>query len=150
MTAYFWLVLIVVLLMIEAGSVALVSLWFAGGALAALIASLFHGPLWLQIVLFFGVSAVLLASLRPIVRRYLKPRTVATNVNALIGTEGYVTSDVDNLSACGQVKLGAMEWTARSTDGSPIPQGTLVRVDRVEGVKAFVSPVEAPVPQTHP
>lgn len=150
MTAYFWLVLIVVLLMIEAGSVALVSLWFAGGALAALIASLFHGPLWLQIVLFFGVSAVLLASLRPIVRRYLKPRTVATNVNALIGTEGYVTSDVDNLSACGQVKLGAMEWTARSTDGSPIPRGTLVRVDRVEGVKAFVSPVEAPVPQTHP
>ena len=66
-------------------------------------------------------------------------------MEALVGTRGYVTSDIDNLTAVGQVKLGAMEWTARSTSGDPIPTGTKVKVDRIEGVKVFVSPAEVPV-----
>ena len=60
----------------------------------------------------------------------------------IVDAQGYVTADIDNLSATGSVKLGAMEWTARSTDGSIISEGTLVKVDRIEGVKAFVTPVQ--------
>lgn len=142
MDTILWLGLMVLFLVLEANTVSVVSIWFAAGALAALAASLFGAELWLQAVLFFAVSAVLLACLRPVTKKYLKPKLTKTNVDAVIGTQGYITDAVDNLNGKGQVKLGAMEWSARSTDGSVIPQGTLVTVDRIEGVKAFVTPVE--------
>ncbi len=142
-----WLGLMVALLFIEAGTVSLVSVWFGAGALAALIASLCGAQLWLQIVLFFGVAVLMLLSLRPVVQKLLKPKIIRTNVDALVGTRGYVTADIDNLAAKGQVKLGHMEWSARSTDETVIPQGTLVEVDRIEGAKAYVTPVEVTVHQ---
>lgn len=139
-----WLVLLVAFLAAEAATVSMVSLWFAVSALVALLVALLGGPGWLQGTLFLVISAVLLALLRPIVRRYISPRITATNVDSVIGSTGLVTAAIDNVSAAGQVKLGAMEWTARSTSGQPIPVGTLVKVDRIEGVKAFVSPAEVP------
>jgi membrane protein implicated in regulation of membrane protease activity len=137
-----WLALMVVFLVAEAQTVSLISLWFASGALVALLASLLHAPVWLQVLLFFAVSASLLACLRPLARKYFTPKLTKTNVDAVIGSQGYVTADIDNVSATGTVKLGAMEWTARSTNGCPIARGTLVKVDKIEGVKAFVTPVE--------
>ena len=92
-------------------------------------------------LLFLLVSCGLLAALWPFVKKVLNPKRTATNIDAMIGTEGYVTMAVDNLNAEGKVKLGGMEWTARSADGTKIPAGTLVKVDRIEGVKAIVSPV---------
>ena len=137
-----WLVLMVVFLMVESQSVTMVSLWFAAGALGALIAELCGAELWLQIVIFFAVSIVLLASLRPIARKYFTPKIIKTNVDSVIGQTGLVTADIDNVTAPGQVKLGAMEWSARSTSGEAIPAGTLVKVDKIEGVKVFVSPAQ--------
>lgn len=136
-----WIVALVVFLMVEASTVTMVSLWFACGSLAALIVSLFAAFGW-QITAFLAVSAIALTALRPLVRKYIKPRIAKTNVDAIIGSQGYVTADIDNLTATGKVKLGAMEWTARSTAGENIPAGTLVRVDRIEGVKAFVTAVK--------
>lgn len=138
---FFWLAMVILFLVMEGSTVALVSIWFAAGSLTAMITALLGGPLWLQVILFLGISAGLLALLRPLVRKYIRPMITATNVDSLIGSRGYVTETVDNLAASGQVKLGAMPWTARSTDGSPIEAGTLVQVDRIEGVKAYVSPV---------
>lgn len=136
-----WLVLMVVFLLAETATVTMVSLWFAAGSLVALVATLLHAQLWLQVTLFLAVSALLLAALRPIARKHFTPRLTRTNVDAVVGSRGYVTADIDNISATGTVKLGAMEWTARSTSGSIIPKGTLVQVDKIEGVKAFVTPV---------
>ena len=141
MNTVFWLVAFVVFLMVEASTVTMVSLWFAVGALAALIVSLFAGLGW-QIAVFLVVSAICLTALRPLARKYFKPRITRTNVDAIIGSQGYVTAAIDNMAATGKVKLGAMEWTARSADGSKIPAGTLVTVDRIEGVKAFVKTAE--------
>ncbi len=134
-----WLMAMLVFLFVEAQSVTMVSLWFAAGALAALIATLCGAEFWLQIVLFFGVSIVLLASLRPLARKYFTPKITKTNVDSVIGMQGLVTAPIDNIVAQGQVKLNGMEWTARSTSGEIIPMGTLVKVDKVEGVKVFVS-----------
>ena len=142
--AIVWLLLLVVFLAAEAATVSMVSLWFAVSALVALLVALLGGPGWLQGTLFLVISAVLLALLRPLVKRYVTPRITATNVDSVIGSTGLVTTAIDNVSAVGQVKLGAMEWTARSTSGQPIPAGTLVKVDKIEGVKAFVSPAEVP------
>ena len=134
-----WLVLMIAFLFAEAQSVTMVSLWFAAGALGALIAELCGAELWLQIVIFFVLSVALLASLRPLARKYFTPKIVKTNVDSVIGQTGLVTADIDNVTAQGQVKLGAMEWSARSTSGEGIKAGTLVKVDKIEGVKAFVS-----------
>ena len=135
-----WLALMIVFLLAEANSVALVSIWFAVGALGALIADLLNAPLWAEVLIFFLISGALLAALRPFVKKFIKPKIVATNADSVIGSKGYVTEDIDNLSARGQVKLGGMFWSARSTSGQPISKDTLVKVDRIEGVKVFVSP----------
>ena len=144
MQTIIWLVLLVVFLIVEASTVTMVSLWFAAGALVALAASLLRWHLLVQIGLFLAVSTALLAALRPIARKHFTPKLTKTNVDAIIGTRGYVTAPIDNMAATGTVKLGAMEWTARASDGQPIPQGTLVRADRIEGVKVFVSKAEIP------
>lgn len=145
MKTIIWLVLLIGFIFVEASTVSLVSSWFALGALAALIASALGAQLWLQVMVFFAVSGVCLVLLRPILKKYFTPKLVKTNVDSVVGTKGYVTAAVDNMAATGQVKLGAMYWTARSTSGDSIPEGTLVKVDRIEGVKAFVSPAEEKV-----
>lgn len=144
LAAIVWLVLMVVFLAMEASTVSMVSLWFAAGSLIALLTALAGGPAWLQTLLFLAVSTGLLLALRPLAKKYLAPKVTATNVDSVVGSTGLVTAAIDNVSAAGQVKLGAMEWTARSTSGQPIPVGTLVKVDKIEGVKAFVSPAEVP------
>lgn len=143
--AIIWLVLTVVFLIAEASTVTVISLWFAAGALAAMVIALTGGGLAFQAVVFLVVSAVLLTALRPLVRKYLTPKLTATNVDSIIGSAGIVTATIDNISASGQVKLNGMEWSARSSSGEPIEAGTKVRVDRIEGVKVFVSPTEISV-----
>lgn len=137
-----WLSLLVVFLIAEASTVTLISIWFAAGSLAALAATLMGASWGVQVAVALAVSILLLTALRPMVRKYFTPRLVKTNVDSVIGTTGLVTAAVDNVKAEGQVKLGAMYWTARSTTGEAIPAGTLVKADRIEGVKVFVTPVD--------
>lgn len=138
-----WFGIMLGFLVVEAACpIHLVSIWFSVGALVAMIAAALDAQLWLQIVLFVAVSGVLLASLWPFTRRFLKPKLAKTNVDAVVGQQGHVTEDIDNIDATGQVKLGGMYWTARSVSGQKIPKGALVEVERIEGVKAFVSPVK--------
>lgn len=135
-----WLALMVFFLVVEAASVSLVSIWFAAGSLGALVASALNTPLWVQILVFLVLSGALLACLRPFAKKFIKPKITATNTDSVIGSAGFVTEDIDNLSARGQVKLGGMFWSARSTSGDPICKDTKIKVDRIEGVKVFVSP----------
>ena len=143
--AVFWLTMIVVFLMVEASTVTLVSLWFAAGSLAAMLVALTGAGIDFQVTVFVIVAAVCLTALRPLVRKHIKPKLTKTNVDAVVGTTGLVTVAIDNVSAVGQVKLGAMYWTARSVSGDPIAEGTLVKVERIEGVKVIVSPVKETV-----
>ena len=144
MNTFIWLGLMVLFLAIEAATVTMVSLWFAGGALVAMVVSLLGGGFPWQTGVFLVVSTVLLALLRPMARKHFTPKLTKTNVDSVIDAQGYVTSDIDNVAATGTVKLGAMEWTARSATGEKISTGTLVKVEKIEGVKAFVTPVEVP------
>ena len=141
--AIIWLGLLLVFLIVEAVcAIHLVSIWFAAGALCAMFIAFLNGAVWLQVSVFLVVSCALLALLWPLTRKVLTPSLTATNVDSVIGSTGLVTAAIDNISAQGQVKLGAMYWTARSTSGEPIAEGTRIRADRIEGVKVFVSPVE--------
>jgi len=141
--AIVWFVLMLVFLIVEAAcAIHLVSIWFAAGSLVAMLIAFLGGPVWLQVLLFLVVSCALVAMLWPFIKKFLNPNLSKTNIDAIVGSEGLVTAAIDNLSAKGQVKLGAMEWSARSSSGQSIPEGTLIKVDRIEGVKVFVSPAE--------
>lgn len=141
--AYLWLALMIGFVAAEAACpFHLVSVWFAVGSLVALVAAALDAQMWLQITLFAVVSVGLLVATLPLVKKFVIPKQAKTNVDSVIGSRGYVTEEIDNLSASGQVKLGGMYWTARSEDGHPIPAGTLVQVERIEGVKAFVKTVK--------
>ena len=139
--AIFWLIAMVIFIAAEAMTVSLVSIWFAAGALGAIIVALTGGGLAFQVTVFLVLAVALLLSLRGIVRKHFTPRISKTNVDSVIGATGVVVTPVNNIAALGQVQIGGVEWSARSSDNSHIPAGTLVKVERIEGVKVFVSPV---------
>ena len=136
-----WAVLMVVFAIVEAATVNLVSIWFVGGALTALIVQLMGGSIWLQLALFLVTAGVLLAGLRPFVRRYVAPRRTATNADMVLGREAFVLETVDNLHGTGALKLDGKVWTARSATDAVLPEGMLVKVVKLEGVKLYVEPV---------
>ena len=145
-----WLVLLVVFAAGEAATVGLTSIWFAAGSLAALIAALLGGPLWVQLTLFLAVSLLCLVAARPLAKRYLNNKVEPTNADRVIGETAQVIEDVDNVHGKGAVVIRGMTWSARSQDGSAIPAGTMVKVLRIEGVKVFVEPIAAPVSTGEP
>ncbi len=140
-----WFALLILFVIAEAATVAMVSAWFAIGALVALIAALLGAKLWLQVVLFFLSSGIALALLRPIAKKHFNAKVTPTNVDALWGKTCVVITEIDNLAGSGQIRVGDVEWTARSSTDEKIPAGTSVKIDRVEGVKVYVTPVMAEV-----
>lgn len=133
-----WLIILVVLALAEAATINLVSIWFAAGALAALLISLFSQNFWIQLVVFIIISALCLALVRPLAQKRFTPHLRPTNLDLLMGKDAVVTEDIDNLNATGQVKVGGQIWTARSETETPILAGTIVEVLRIEGVKIIV------------
>ena len=133
-----WAVLMVVLAVIEAVTPQLVTIWFALGALASLIANLLHAPLWLQGTLFVVVSVIALIATRPLAKRFVQSKKVSTNADRAIGQTGIVQDEICNEKACGTVKVDGALWSARSADGSVIESGATIRVERIEGVKVIV------------
>lgn len=135
----FWLIVLVVLVVIELLTMGLTTIWFAGGALAATIAALFHAPVAVQVILFLVVSGVLIFSTRPLAVKYFNKDRVRTNAESLVGRQAIVISEIDNLQGIGQVNVGGMEWSARTrVDGVKLPVGTVTTVLAINGVKLVV------------
>ncbi len=134
-----WLVILVALVVIELLTMGLTTVWFAGGALVATLASLLHLPVVLQIILFLVVSALLLYFTRPVAVKYFNKDRVRTNAESLVGRQAIVISEIDNLQGIGQVNVGGMEWSARAkTDEEKLPVGAVVVVLAINGVKLIV------------
>lgn len=138
-TIAFWVAALVVFLIVEAVTAGLVSIWFVFGSLVALICAALGAAVWLQIFWFVIVSVATLVLTRPLVKRYVDSRSVATNADRSIGRAAVVTERIDNLAATGAVNLDGVVWTARSTDDAvAIETGERVTVRAIEGVKLIV------------
>lgn len=138
-TIAFWVAALVVFLIVEAVTAGLVSIWFVFGSLVALICAALGAAVWLQIFWFVIVSVATLVLTRPLVKRYVDSRSVATNADRSIGRAAVVTERIDNLAATGAVKLDGVVWTARSTDDAVVIEtGERVTVRAIEGVKLIV------------
>ena len=136
---YIWLGITVVAAIVEAAVPALVSVWFVPGGLAALVASLFGAPLWLQVALFLVVSGAALILTRPLVKRIQSRKTISTNADMVLGKTALVTEEINNLLGAGRVTGLGTSLLARSADPeSVIPSGEKVIVEKIEGVKLIV------------
>ena len=138
MEAYFWFAAAAVLVIIEIATLGLTTIWFATGALVAGFLSLTGAGLLVQLIAFIIVAAILLFMTRPLATKYLNSQTKKTNADSLIGEICLGTSPINNLKAEGQAVVKGQEWTARSIDGSLIPEGTEVRIVSISGVKLMV------------
>ena len=128
---YIWLGITVVAAIVEAAVPALVSVWFVPGGLAALVASLFGAPLWLQVALFLVVSGAALILTRPLVKRIQSRKTISTNADMVLGKTALVTEEINNLLGAGRVTVLGNSWSARSADPeSVIPSGEKVIVEK--------------------
>lgn len=134
----FWLAALILFAIGEAVTVGLTSIWFAIGALGALIVSGFTASVWLQVVVFLVLSGLSLILVRPLAQRFLKPGYSATNADRVIGRTAVVTEEINNLQGTGLVSISGQVWTARSQQDIVIPAGAEVCVLRIEGVKVFV------------
>ena len=129
-----WLIILVTLLMFEASTVGLTTIWFAGGALIAAIASGLGAGVLVQWILFLGISLILLILTRPLAVRYMNREVQKTNVNSLIGKKAIVIQTINNLEQTGQVRINDIEWMARtSSDGVTIPEQAIVTIEAVQG-----------------
>ena len=138
-----WLIVFVVMLIIEAATTALATVWFAAGALVAMIMDLCGAPHNLQIIVMAAVSVVTfiicMIWIRPKLESLRRANIQRTNADRLIGMEGVVIVPVNPVEGKGQVKVEGQVWSAKSEDA--IKEGTKVKIRAIEGVKLIVDPV---------
>lgn len=140
---YVWLMTLVLFVVVEIATMGLTTIWFAGGALVALLLSVFQTSFYVQLGAFLAVSIVLLVVTRPLALKYFNQKVEKTNAEGLIGKQAIVVSQIHNLKEEGQVMIGGMEWSARAYEENRIiPSGSVVEVKEIRGVKLIVSEVE--------
>ncbi len=137
--AIIWLIAAVVLGVIEASTVNLITLWFAVSALIVTIIASFGAGMGVQITVFIVVSAILVVSTRPLARRFLNRKTIATNADRIISAKGVTIEEINSLKGTGQVKVMGQVWSAKTVNGENIADGTPVTIVALEGVKVVVS-----------
>lgn len=137
----FWLAVLILSIVVETITLGLASIWFAGGALIAIVAAALRAPLAVQIILFFAVSLLLLYFTRPVAVKYFNKGRVRTNAESIVGQQAIVTAQINNLQGMGQATVGGQEWSARSQDPDQILEvGAVVRIVAIDGVKLIVKP----------
>ena len=134
-----WIIVLIATIAIEAATMGLTTIWFAGGAFIALIIELLNGSFLLQVTVFLIVSLILLFFTRPIAVKHFNQKREKTNLDSLIGKQAIVTSSIHNLHETGQVMVDGKEWTARSNDASKtFEKDEIVRIVSIKGVKLIV------------
>jgi membrane protein implicated in regulation of membrane protease activity len=138
--AILWLALIIVLLIIEAMTLGLTTVWFAGGAILAFLASLLGANIVVQIVIFIVSSIVLLLLTRPLAMKHFNKDRVKTNFESLIGEKGLVIEEIDGINGTGRIKIAGQNWSAKPVEEEKIIKvGSRVTVQLIQGVKAIVT-----------
>lgn len=134
----FWVAMLVIMIVVEAVTAQMVTIWFAAGAAAALVSEFLGAEVWLQWIIFVAVSAVTLVATRPLVKKLTQTKVQPTNADRFIGQTAVVVEDIDNIESKGQVKVGGTVWSARSSDGTVFRKNEQVTVERIDGVKLIV------------
>lgn len=133
-----WLSAVIVLGILESVTVQFVSIWFAGGALLALIAALLGASAPTQSIIFVVASALLLVLTRPLVKKLIASDGFKSNTDGLIGKSAVITRASDMFGEGGEAKVGANRWSVKSSDGTQLQEDDVVTIEKIEGVKLVV------------
>ena len=141
----FWLIVLVVCVVIELFTMGLTTIWFACGAAVAAIVAIFLPELIpVQAIAFVIVSLIVVLTVRPIAVKYFNKDRARTNIEGMIGKQGIVIGEIDNLQGCGRITVGGIEWSTRSVSNEvKIPVGSVVIIRAVDGVKLLVEQEQA-------
>jgi len=143
METILWIALMIVFVAVEIATVGLTAIWFAGGALVALLVQLLGLNIYWQIIFFIAASAILMTVTRPWALKYFKPRLVKTNYETVLGETVCLTEAVDNIKGTGTAVYKGQEWTARAYEnGKTYEAGTIVAVKEIRGVTLYVTESE--------
>ena len=137
-----WLGIVIVTLIIEIITQGLTTIWFSIGAAVTAITTIWGPPIWVQILIFCVVSVVVMLLARPFAKKMMTGTVTPTNIDRLLGEEATVLTEINNEKKKGQVSVRDLEWLARSEDGEVIPEGSVVTILRIEGVKLIVKKKE--------
>lgn len=139
----FWSIVIATALLVEFSTYALVSVWFSVGGISALILAVFDVPWYWQFLIFFVVSFAFLASLRPFVKKFIKTKTVPTNIDAEIGKKYKLTTNI--VDGRGEIQIDDVPWTVVMADGEDqkgLKSGDTIEIVALEGNKYIVKGVK--------
>ena len=139
---WFWLVFFVILLICELITSSLISIWFCGGALAALLTEILGLNFLVQLTVFIAVSSVLLFLTRPIAKKVLKKEPLKTNVSTLIGKKAVVTKQINNSKAEGEIIVDGQFWSVKASEDKTIEPSSNVIIEEIQGVKAVVKSIK--------
>ncbi|SDA40150.1 Membrane protein implicated in regulation of membrane protease activity [Butyrivibrio sp. INlla18] len=135
---FFWLIITIVLAVIELATMGLLTIWFAVGAVVAMLISFLDVPFIAQFTVFLIVSICAMLVVRPWAAAHLNNKTKKTNVDALVGRKTIVKTDIDNIHGTGKVELDGSTWLATSTSDEIIKEGEEVVIKEVHGAKLVV------------
>lgn len=140
--AIIWLIVAIILAIIELSTLGLVTIWFAIGAIFAMISALLGANIWVQLICFIIVSIAILLSVRPLAEKYVNRNTKKTNIDAVVGRRLVAKTDIDNIHGKGKIDMDGSIWLAQSSvDEIVINAGEEVRVVKVVGAKLIVERV---------
>lgn len=133
---WIWLIVMILALVCEACTTALVSIWFVPPAIISMVLAVVEIDVWIQVVVFFVVSVASIAVFHSIFKKKLaNNKKKATNTDVLIGEKAVVTEKIDNLNAVGCVKINGQLWSARTENDEVVDEGDVVEIVSVKGVK---------------
>ncbi len=142
-TVYVWLAMMILFIVFELATMGLTTIWFAFGALVALIVAAVNGPFWLQMIVFFAASLFALFALRDVAMKYFNKNREQTNALGLIGQKGIVLEKISNVEAIGRIAISGQEWSARALqEDDTYEVGAMVVVREIRGVKLIVEQSE--------
>lgn len=139
----FWIIILVAAILVEAATAALISIWFAAGAVAALIAASLGASWIIQLILFVVFSAILLIFTRPLVKKLFPKKFIPTNSDSYAGKTAVVVEDIDTVRGMGRVKFNGVDWIAVTENEELIPKDSVVRIKEVKGAKLLVEKTDA-------
>ncbi|MBQ8786433.1 MAG: NfeD family protein [Oscillospiraceae bacterium] len=137
-----WTIVLIAALIVEGATFALVAIWFAAGALGALIAAGLNAPLFVQLIVFVVLAAVMLIFTRPLLKKLFPNKFIPTNSELEVGKTAVVTETIDNATGKGRVKLSGVNWAAVSENGEDIPEDEIVVVKEIRSAKVVVARAE--------
>lgn len=134
-----WLIIFIFLIFVEIATINLVSIWFAIGAIASCILSIYVDNLIIQLGCFVITSTICLILTKSIISKIKNHKITPTNLDRVIGDIGIVTEDIDEFNN-GEVKVDGKTWTATSKETLKV--GTKAKIVSINGVKLNVKSIK--------